>query len=233
MEPGRATRDPQEQEQEQERPRPIGRGPKVRAAVLAATIAAMAEIGCTALTVEDVARRAGVHKTTIYRRWQDRESLIADALTETIAPRVPVPDTGEIAADLRELARAIIRWNTSPTGQAVLAAMVSDAARLPEIAAAKRRFFADRFRRNAPIVTRAIGRGELPPGTDPEAVIKALIAPIYLRLLLTIEPVDEGTVELAVQTALTAAREGLLRGDGASRGVEEARRRGVEESGRT
>jgi AcrR family transcriptional regulator len=53
-------------------PGSVGRGPKVRAAVLAATLEELAAVGYAALTVDDVARRAGVHKTTIYRRWEDR-----------------------------------------------------------------------------------------------------------------------------------------------------------------
>src|SRR5262245_5375473 len=89
-----------------------GRGPKVRAAVLAATLAELAEGGCAALTMEGVARRAGVHKTTVYRRWGDRESLVVDALTDLIAVEVPVPDGGDVAADLRALARALVRWLT-------------------------------------------------------------------------------------------------------------------------
>jgi AcrR family transcriptional regulator len=193
------------------RPRPRGRGPKVRAAVLAATLAELAERGCAALTVEGVARRAGVHKTTVYRRWRDRESLVVDALTDLIATEVPVPDSGDIATDLRALARALVQWLTSPAGQAVLAAVLSDTFRVPELAEVKRRFFADRFRRAEPVVTRALARGELPPGTDPAEVVKALIAPIYLRLLITAEPIDEGTADRAAQVALAAARAGALR----------------------
>ena len=64
------------------RARPAGRGPKIRAAVLAATLAELTETGYTALTVDNVARRAGVHKTTIYRRWKDREGLVADAVAD-------------------------------------------------------------------------------------------------------------------------------------------------------
>jgi AcrR family transcriptional regulator len=193
---------------------PRGRGPKVRAAVLAAALAELAERGCAALTVEGVARRAGVHKTTVYRRWPDRESLVVDALTDLIAVEVPVPDSGDVATDLRALARALVRWLTSPSGQAVLAAVVSDTLRVPEVAAVKRRFFEDRFRRAEPVVARAVARGELPPGTDPAEVVKALIAPIYLRLLITAEPIDEGTADRAAQVALAAARAGALRAPG-------------------
>ena len=75
------------------RPRPAGRArPEIRAAVLAATLAELTENGYAALTVDNVARRSGVHKTTIYRRWKDREGLVADAVAERAATaKIPSP----------------------------------------------------------------------------------------------------------------------------------------------
>jgi AcrR family transcriptional regulator len=87
--------------------RPGGRTAKVRAAVLQATVAALAEDGYEALNVEDVARRAGVHKTTVYRRWPTKPELVADAVRERSDERVEVPDTGTLAGDLQALARAL------------------------------------------------------------------------------------------------------------------------------
>jgi AcrR family transcriptional regulator len=193
-----------------QRPRPPGRGPKVRAAVLAATLAELTDSGYAELTVDNVARRCGVHKTTIYRRWRDRESLVADAVIDLAAARVPFPDTGDIDADLCELARSFVRFLNSPTGKAVAAATLSDASRIPEIADARRRFFADRFRRAAPVVSGAIARGELPADTDPAELVRALVAPIYLRLLVTAEPVSQATADNAAAAALAAARAGVL-----------------------
>ncbi|GAA2220176.1 TetR/AcrR family transcriptional regulator [Nonomuraea monospora] len=185
--------------------RPVGRGAKVRAAVHAAALAELVDKGYAALTVESVAQRAGVHKTTVYRRWKDRESLLTDALAEHMATDVPVPDTGSIETDLRALARSLVQAYTSPTGQAVLAAMFTG---LPEAAAARRHVFDDRLVRAEPVVTRAVGRGELPADTDPGEVLKTLAAPIYLRLLVTADPVDESTADRAVHVTLAAARAG-------------------------
>lgn len=190
--------------------RPVGRGPKVRAAVLAATLAELGETGYAALTVERVADRAGVHKTTIYRRWKDRENLIVDALSEQIAEEIPMPDTGTIEGDLRDMAASFARWATSAPGQAMLAALLSDAVRIPEVAQARRRIFGDRLRRGEPVIIRALERGELPAGTAPAEVIKALVAPLYLRLLITGEPLDEQATERASQAAVVAARAGAL-----------------------
>lgn len=193
------------------RSRQIGRGPRVRAAVVAAALAELAEVGYSALTIDNVARRAGVHKTTVYRRWQDRDQLLLDAIIEQIAMDVPIPDTHAIETDLLEHARSVIRWLTSSAGRAVVAAAFSDLARTPQLAGVKRRFFEDRFRRIEPVVTRAVERGELPPGTDPGQLVRAVIAPIYLRLLVTADPLDEAVADQAVQVALAAARAGLFR----------------------
>jgi AcrR family transcriptional regulator len=191
--------------------RPVGRGAKVRAAVHAATLAELVDKGYAALSVENVAQRAGVHKTTVYRRWKDRKSLLTDALAEHVAMDIPVPDTGAIETDLRALARSLVQSFTSPAGQAILAAMFTGAAHLPEIAAVRRHVFDDRLTRAEPVVTRAIERGELAGDTDPAELFKTLAAPIYLRLLITADPVDEATADQAVRVTLAAARAGALR----------------------
>jgi AcrR family transcriptional regulator len=178
--------------------------------VLAATLDELSDVGYAALTVENVARRAGVHKTTIYRRWVDRERLVVDALSGQVALEIPIPDTGAIETDLQALARGLVRWLTSPGGRAIFAAMFSDAVHLPEIADAKRRIFNDRLRRAESVIVRAIERGELPAGTDPGAVVKAFAAPIYFRLLISGEPLDESAADHAVRVALAAARDGVL-----------------------
>ncbi|MFF3327672.1 TetR/AcrR family transcriptional regulator [Streptomyces sp. NPDC002889] len=182
----------------------------MRAAVLAATLAELTETGYPALTIDGVAQRAGVHKTTIYRNWKDRERLVADALVGHFAVDIPIPDTGAIESDLRELARSLVATMTTEGGRALLAAVLSDAVRLPELAGIKRALFDDRFRRAGPVVTHAVERGELPVGTDPTELLKTLVAPIYFRLLLTGESVDEATAEHAVQVALAAARARVL-----------------------
>jgi AcrR family transcriptional regulator len=191
--------------------RPPGRGPKVRAAVLAATLSELTETGYAAMTIENVAQRAGVHKTTVYRRWHSRERLVADAVTELAGTRVPFPDTDDISADLRTLARSLARFLASPLGQTVTAVMLSDAGRIPAVADAQRRRFEERYRQAGPVIARAIARGELPPGTDPAEIVRHVLAPIYLRVLVTGEPVTQSAADTAANAALAAARAGALR----------------------
>ncbi|WP_344337722.1 TetR-like C-terminal domain-containing protein, partial [Kitasatospora putterlickiae] len=107
-----------------------------------------------------------------------------------MAGDIPIPDTGTLDGDLRALARGLVAWLGSPAGAAVLAVMLSDAARAPGIAEVRAGIFADRLRRAEPVVVRAVERGELPAGTDPAEVVKSLAAPLYFRALITGEPVD-------------------------------------------
>ncbi|WP_433205561.1 TetR/AcrR family transcriptional regulator C-terminal ligand-binding domain-containing protein [Nocardia sp. CA-107356] len=189
---------------------PLGRGPKVRAAVLAAAVQELSEHGYAAFTIDNVAQRVGVHKTTIYRRWPDRDALIADALADSVAAEIPIPDTGSIEGDLNALARSLVTWISSPSGRAVLAVMLSTAAGQPPPPVSARHAFRDRIRKALPVVTRAVERGELPSGTDPAELIKTLVAPIYFRVLITGEAVDDHTADAAATVAVTAARAGLF-----------------------
>src|SRR3954454_17804776 len=84
--------------------RPGGRSERVRSSVLAAAQELLAEGGYDALRVEDVASRAGVHKTTVYRRWPTKADLVMAVVEGRSEERVPVPDTGSLEDDLRQFA---------------------------------------------------------------------------------------------------------------------------------
>src|SRR5262249_12960102 len=85
-----------------------GRGPRVRAAVLAATLAELADKGYAALTIDSVARRAGIHKTTIYRRWKEQASPGADVPRGHIALDFPIPRTATVETELRRPAPSLL-----------------------------------------------------------------------------------------------------------------------------
>jgi AcrR family transcriptional regulator len=190
------------------------RGPssRVRAAAISATLAELAEGGYSALSLERVARRAGVNKTTLYRRWGTREELVLEAMLERAGEHISVPDTGSLRKDLLELARTAAANAASPEVAAMARAVAAESPRDSRLAAANRRFWAERLALDGVIVERAIERGEVAAGTDPAHVIEAVLGPIHLRLLLTGEPVDgpflEGIVDLVVDgtTRLRASR---------------------------
>ena len=188
------------------------RGPstRVRAAAIAATLAELAEGGYSALSLEKVASRAGVHKTTLYRRWGTREELVLEAMLERAGEHIAVPDTGSLREDLLELARTAAANAASPEVAAMARAVAAEPPRDGRLAAANSRFWAERLALDAVIVERAIERGEVAAGTDPRLVIEAVLGPIHLRLLLTGERVDrsflEGIVDVIVGGVAGARR---------------------------
>ncbi|MFD0884744.1 TetR/AcrR family transcriptional regulator, partial [Streptosporangium algeriense] len=107
--------------------RPGGRSARVRDAVRQATLAELAEHGYGGLTVENVAIRSGVHKTTVYRRWGNVEGLIADALELAREEPWPMPDTGSFQEDLREIVRLVQSGFADPVAGPVSAAFVTAA----------------------------------------------------------------------------------------------------------
>ena len=190
--------------------RPGGRSARVREAVLAATAAELSERGFAAMTIEDIAARSGVHKTTIYRRWSTLSQLVADAAVEISANTVPIPDTGSIESDLREMARSIVALVTSESGGALVAALFSDAVRTPEVARLKREFYSARYELADIVVRRAVERGEISEKVSAADLLAAVAAPIYYRLLVADLPVDRSVADRAAAGALAAAHAGAL-----------------------
>jgi AcrR family transcriptional regulator len=182
---------------------PHRRGEHVRLTVLAAAFDELAEHGTSAATVAGVARRSGVHETTIYRRWVTKEKLFVEAMLSRSADEIPTPDTGSIRDDLLAVVRAVIGYVTSPVG---LAALHVATLTIDENQPAQQEFWAGRLDALCPIVERGIGRGELRPDTDPRLLLETLIAPLHGRLLLTGEPVDEELGERIVDLVLNGAR---------------------------
>jgi AcrR family transcriptional regulator len=153
----------------------------VRAAVQAATLDELAAVGYADLTIEAVAERAGVHRTTIYRRWPDKRSLVLGALLDYSFDQVAIPDTADLCRDLGLLGQAMDSSLARPQVRALLGTMVADRAGSSELSDVRAQFWTDRLRHAQAIPRRAIERGELPADTDQAAVIDMLAGPIYLR----------------------------------------------------
>ncbi|NUO99269.1 MAG: TetR/AcrR family transcriptional regulator [Nonomuraea sp.] len=190
--------------------RPGGRTARVRAAVLEATQDELVEHGFHGLTMDQVAARAGVGKTTVYRRWGSRAGLVTDLMIDLAEQSSPHADTGSIEGDLLANALAVKDAVTDHrlgvTFQAVIAAGTSDA----QAAQALQAFYLRRIEEWAKAVDAGVKRGELPEGTDGMEVIRAISAPLYYRLLVTKEPVDEEVARNAALRTLAAARAGAF-----------------------
>jgi AcrR family transcriptional regulator len=180
--------------------RPGGRSARVRAAVLRATLNALLDGAADDLSIREVAQRAGVHETSIYRRWGTRANLILDAVLSEIEAAVPIPDTGSLRGDLLDLLTAIAAFITTPVGQVLLRlALRND---LPESQDVRERFWAERFTTGQTVLERAQARGELRPGLDYRLVTETLVGTLYARLLLTRGPIDDTLVAQVVDLIL-------------------------------
>ncbi|AYF73577.1 TetR/AcrR family transcriptional regulator [Nocardia yunnanensis] len=190
--------------------RPGGRTARVRAAVLRAAGDLLAETGYATLDLGEVAARAEVGKTTVYRRWRTPAGLVADLLVEMAETSLPHSDTGSLRGDLLENARLVGRTLTDPRQGRLFRAVIAAATSDDTAAAALRAFYDTRLAEWSPCVTAAIARGEIPPDTDPRAVLSAVSAPLYYRLLASGDPVDEAAVAAAATAAALAAEQGVF-----------------------
>ena len=178
--------------------------------MLRATVDELVEQGYTDLSLELIARRAGVNKATLYRRWRGREGLVLDAVEWYGVAHAEVPDTGAFDEDLREWARSICSMLNHPTaGALVLAVFAGDRMATRPL---RQRFWQSRLERVRPLVERAIRRGEIPADIDVDEVIRHVGAPLYYRFLVLVEPVTEDAAELAAAVTARAAARRLLSG---------------------
>ncbi|WP_086564513.1 TetR/AcrR family transcriptional regulator [Streptomyces africanus] len=168
------------------------------AAILAATRAALVELGWSKLTLGDVATRAGVAKTTLYRRWAGKNELVVDAVAE-LFDELELPDSGSLAADIEGVVLQFAAILARPEAKSGLMAVVTEATRDDALRSRIRASVVDRQKRL--VVegrSRAQERGELPPETDPAAasrtedlIFDMVAGAVVHRTLVSGEPVDE------------------------------------------
>lgn len=189
-------------------PRPGGRTARIREQVLDAVRAELTEHGYDTLTVDTVAARAGVHRTTVYRRWRDVGGLITDLFAAAGDVEWHPRDTGTLHGDLAALNQEI--QDTMAEESSIAMALIAVSFRSAEAAHALRRLWEDRYAQSEIIIDRAIGRGEIPEHIDARALLIAATAPIYHRLVLLRTPVDPGLPARAAADAALAARAGAF-----------------------
>jgi AcrR family transcriptional regulator len=185
------------------RRRPGGRSARIRASVLKAFLQELTECGNGTVAVEEVAARARVHKSTLYRRWGTVDELLREAARELSKNGAAVPDTGVLRDDLVALAHQFAATLASQPAAALLRAVIARAdvdAALGEIA---RTYWLAHLDRASVIVRLGVERGELPISTDPHLFIEALMGPLLLRALLTREHIDDAYIDALVDATLT------------------------------
>ncbi len=178
----------------------------MRSAVHEATRAAIREHGPEQLSIGDVAARAGVHETSVYRRWRTKENLIVDTLLASSSEHVPVPDTGSIRADLIAFADSVADYLSTPLSVAALraTAAMTEAVLTKDVVSAQ--FWASRYELAQVMIERGIARGELPEGADPRTALEMLIAPLHFRVLIAKEPLPDRLPEQLADLVLDGLR---------------------------
>ena len=174
-------------------PKSDPRAERSKQAILDATRELMNEDGgVRALTVEAVAARSGVAKTTIYRRWRDKWELALDAVMIDLLPRFANPvDVADTRKELITFVDSVTKlWAAPPYGPA-MQGLVSQIATEPELARVYREQVVEPRREQLrPVIERGIARGDLRPDTDLRLVHELLVGPILYRLLLSGPPLD-------------------------------------------
>ena len=191
-----------------ERPRGRPRSAIADQAIRDAAVDLFAERGFEGFSVEDVADRAGVSKATVYRRYPSKVDLVVEAGSCLATDEITFPDTGNLRDDVRGLGRSLVKaFKTTRAGK-VMPVMTFERRRYPELDDGYRRFLADRKARTREVLRRGIERGELPCDTDVAVMGSMLVGPIFHRLMVTQEPLNEAFVDALVDA--------LLRGFGAT-----------------
>ncbi|MEU5215691.1 TetR/AcrR family transcriptional regulator [Streptomyces sp. NPDC020807] len=179
----------------------------VTEAIRTAVFDELAAVGFARMSIEGIARRAGVGKTAVYRRWKSKLSLVLDLVGAFAAQGLPVPATGSLHGDVRALLEMASYALRHPVASQVIPDLLVEAARQPEIADAIRERLLDSQQGvMAQIVREAVARGELPAGADPAKALDLVVGPLYWRLVVVRTELPDGYVDELARAAVAALK---------------------------
>lgn len=184
------------------KPRGRPRDPALDDTILDATRQVLREVGYAALGIETVAARAGVSKPTVYRRWPAKAALVWEAVFGKTRA-APMPDTGDVAADLRVIVGWGVEEFTAPEARAALPGMVAEFGSNRELRRQVREgLIAPEYRRITEILERAKLRGQLRPDADPVLILDTLVGAVFARATVLDHAVDDELVADLVELVL-------------------------------
>jgi len=169
--------------------------------ILTAALDLMGEVGYGGLTIEAVAARAGVGKSTIYRHWTGKLELVEDAIRTLKAPHT-VPSQGTVRQRVTELLSQLACNMTDTTWSTCLPALIEAAERDPEVLVVHRRLARERRQLLVDLLTEGVESGEVPTGADLSILAECLVGPILVRRLLLHESFDAALVAKLVDQLL-------------------------------
>lgn len=168
--------------------------------MLDTTLEYLAEHGYV-FSIDDIAEKAGVHKTTIYRRWPTKAALVAAAVSRLASIEIPARRTNEPLDDLTRLAVDVARVLRTGVGRGALQAVLAAAAQDPDLVPTARQFLSGRYEIAVAILQDAIDRGELRDDIDPTLAWEAIVNPLHMRAILGV-PASDHTARKLVQLVL-------------------------------
>ncbi|MEZ0095662.1 TetR/AcrR family transcriptional regulator [Streptacidiphilus sp. EB129] len=178
-------------------------------AIRAAVFEELAATGYGRLSIEAVARRAGVGKTAVYRRWRSKLPMVIDVVSEVASLGLALPDTGSLQNDLRMFVHVVARVLRHPLAAQIVPDLLAEAARNPEIAETLATALREAQRdSSAALVRKAVERGELPADVDHDLALDLIAGPLYWRLAVVRTPLSRDYLDRlagATAAALTAS----------------------------
>ncbi|WUO56959.1 TetR/AcrR family transcriptional regulator [Streptomyces sp. NBC_00280] len=182
----------------------------VTEAIRAAVFEELAAVGYARMSIEGIARRAGVGKTAVYRRWRSKLHLVLDLVSALAVQGLPAPDTGTLEGDLRLLYELTSRALRHPVASQVIPDLQAEAARNPEIADAMQKALREGQDGVASgIVAAAEERGEVRRGIDADLALDLISGPLYWRSVVIRSPKLPKGYLAALARATTAALKAL------------------------
>ncbi|QHT62848.1 TetR/AcrR family transcriptional regulator [Paenibacillus lycopersici] len=179
------------------------RAERSRQTILTTAFELLSEGGVTSFTVDEVARRSGVAKTTIYRHWPTREALVIDACSRMIAEQ-ETPDTGSLEDDITAILAEIAKLLPTANWSFVLPSIVDAAERNPEFAEIHSRIQRGHAAPLREVLQRAIDRGELSAHADVSTAVAALLGPLFYRRWFSREPIDGQFVKAIIKRVIAS-----------------------------
>jgi len=179
----------------------------VRDAVLAGAGQLLLQAGIKGFSIEGVARLAGASKVTIYKWWPSKGALALDGFYTLVSPSIDTTLTGDVEQDLVTQVSAVLALFRDTAIGPILAGLIGEAQRDPELAAAIReRWLEPRRRCGVAILEAAQANGQLRTDLDPTQVLDQIYGPIYLRLLIGHAPLTDSLAATLVRTILSGVR---------------------------
>jgi AcrR family transcriptional regulator len=183
------------------------RSAEAERAILAATLDLLASRGLAAMSIEEIAARAGVGKATIYRRWPSKGLLALDAFVTLFQAQQPLPDTGTLRGDLIAALTAWVEAVTQTSVGPMLTGLIAEAQHDPSLRAAWRDRVLEPLRiQHRVMLDRAIARGEIPATVDQEVVLDLFFGAAQHRLLLGHLPLTDDFIRTVVDMILDGIR---------------------------